>query len=59
MKKKILATLICISLMATMLAGCGNEGNQDSSAGSVQSVSGGRKLLILRLRWKIRLPVRM
>lgn len=43
MKKKILATLMCISLMTTMLAGCGNEGNQDSSTGSAQSVSGGQE----------------
>ncbi len=34
MKKKILATLLCASLAATLLAGCGGSGNDASSASS-------------------------
>lgn len=38
----MLAILMCISLMATMLTGCGSEGSQDSSTGSAESASGGQ-----------------
>lgn len=44
MKKKLLATLICVCLAPTILVGCGDSGNKESSGtDSAVTPSGGAR----------------
>jgi len=47
MSKKILGSLLCIVLIATLLAGCGNKPSNETGGNSGSSASGDKKITVL------------